>query len=77
MKVPIVGAIVGLGRDTRSNSATRGVIVYSIEPDEGNAGSRVEVDVGYTLTGMLAQFAPLRPGPGYCKPSDGGLCAKP
>ncbi len=50
------GAIVGAGRDTRSNSATRGVVAYSVKADEGGAGSRVDVDVGYTLTGMLAQF---------------------
>jgi aerobic carbon-monoxide dehydrogenase small subunit len=50
------GAIVGSGRDARSNSATRGMITYSIKPDERGAGSRVDVDVGYTLTGMLAQF---------------------
>ncbi|MGC2786387.1 MAG: 2Fe-2S iron-sulfur cluster-binding protein [Roseiarcus sp.] len=50
------GAIVGSGRDTRSNSATRGIVAYSVKPDEGGAGSRVDVDVGYTLTGMLAQF---------------------
>ena len=51
------GAILGSGRDMRSNSATRGVISYSVEPDESGAGSRVDVDVGYTLTGMLAQFS--------------------
>ena len=50
------GAIVGSGRDTRSNSATRGIVAYSVKPDEGGAGARVDVDVGYTLTGMLAQF---------------------
>jgi aerobic carbon-monoxide dehydrogenase small subunit len=50
------GAIVGSGRDTRSNSATRGIVAYSVKPGEGGAGSRVDVDVGYTLTGMLAQF---------------------
>jgi aerobic carbon-monoxide dehydrogenase small subunit len=50
------GAIVGSGRDTRSNSATRGIVGYSVKPDESGAGSRVDVDVGYTLTGMLAQF---------------------
>ena len=50
------GAIVGSGRDARSNSATRGIVAYSVKPDEGGAGSRVDVDVGYTLTGMLAQF---------------------
>jgi aerobic carbon-monoxide dehydrogenase small subunit len=51
------GAIVGSGRDTRSNSATRGMITYAVRPDEDSAGSRVDVDVGYTLTGMLAQFS--------------------
>jgi aerobic carbon-monoxide dehydrogenase small subunit len=50
------GAIVGSGRDARSNSATRGVVAYSVKPNEGGAGARVDVDVGYTLTGMLAQF---------------------
>jgi carbon-monoxide dehydrogenase small subunit len=50
------GTIVGSGRDTRSNSATRGIVAYSVKPDGGGAGSRVDVDVGYTLTGMLAQF---------------------
>jgi carbon-monoxide dehydrogenase small subunit len=50
------GAIVGSGRDTRSNSATRGVVAYSVKPDKGGAASRVDVDVGCTLTGMLAQF---------------------
>jgi carbon-monoxide dehydrogenase small subunit len=51
------GAIVGSGRDARSNSATRGVIAYSVHPDETGSGSRVDVDVGYALTGMLAQFS--------------------
>jgi carbon-monoxide dehydrogenase small subunit len=50
------GAIVGSGRDTRNNSATRGIVAYFVKADEGGAGSRVDVDVGYTLTGMLAQF---------------------
>jgi aerobic carbon-monoxide dehydrogenase small subunit len=50
------GAIVGSGRDARSNSATRGMITYSVKPAEGG-GSRIDVDVGYTLTGMLAQFS--------------------
>jgi aerobic carbon-monoxide dehydrogenase small subunit len=51
------GTILGSGHDTRSNSATRGMIIYSVKPDERSAGSRVDVDVGYTLTGMLAQFS--------------------
>jgi aerobic carbon-monoxide dehydrogenase small subunit len=51
-----LGTIVGAGRDASSNSATRGMITYSIKPDE-DGGSRIDVDVGYTLTGMLAQFS--------------------
>jgi carbon-monoxide dehydrogenase small subunit len=51
------GTVLGFGRHTRSNSATRGIITYSIRPDERGASSRVDVDVGYTLTGMLAQFS--------------------
>ena len=51
------GTILGSGRDTRSNSATRCRLAYSVKPDERGAGSRVDVDVGYTLTGMLAQFS--------------------
>jgi carbon-monoxide dehydrogenase small subunit len=51
------GTILGFGRDTRSNSATRGIIVYSIKPDERGGGSHVDLDVGYTLTGTLAQFS--------------------
>ena len=50
------GAIVGSGRDARGNSATRGMIAYSVTPDEAG-GARVNVDVGYTLTGTLAQFS--------------------
>ncbi|MGH6798284.1 MAG: xanthine dehydrogenase family Fe-S subunit [Roseiarcus sp.] len=53
------GAIVGSGRDAPSNSATRGIIAYSVNPDETGAGARVDLDVGYTLTGMLAQFSRL------------------
>jgi carbon-monoxide dehydrogenase small subunit len=51
------GTVLGFGRHTRSNSAIRGIITYSIRPDERGAGCRVDVDVGYTLTGMLAQFS--------------------
>jgi aerobic carbon-monoxide dehydrogenase small subunit len=51
------GSIVGSGRDTRNNSSTRGMLTYAVKPGEHSAGSRVDVDVGYTLTGMLAQFS--------------------
>ncbi|HVT55180.1 MAG TPA: 2Fe-2S iron-sulfur cluster-binding protein [Xanthobacteraceae bacterium] len=50
------GRIVGAGSDARSSSATRGMIRYQLLPaDEGRA-TAVKVTVGYTLTGMLAQF---------------------
>ena len=54
------GTIAGTGRDVRSNSMTRGRITYAVAPDPSGAGTRVDVDIGYTLTGMLAQFG--RPG---------------
>ncbi len=50
------GRIQGYGRDARSNSATRGEIRYRLIAIESGAATRVEVTVGYTLTGMLAQF---------------------
>lgn len=51
------GTIAGSGRDARSNSTTRGMIAYAVKPDAVGGGSRIDVDVGYTLTGMLAQFS--------------------
>ncbi len=50
------GRIQGYGSDARSNSATRGEVRYRLIPIENGAATRVEITVGYTLTGMLAQF---------------------
>ncbi|HUP94286.1 MAG TPA: 2Fe-2S iron-sulfur cluster-binding protein [Burkholderiales bacterium] len=50
------GLIHGSARDTRSSSATRGEIRYVLYEEKGGAATRVEVDVGFTLTGTLAQF---------------------
>jgi carbon-monoxide dehydrogenase small subunit len=50
------GMIRGQGRDNRSGSATRGEIAYKLSPEPGGA-TLVNVTVGYTLTGMLAQFS--------------------
>ena len=50
------GTIQGSGRDQRSASATRGLIRYRLLPAEGDA-TRVELNVGYRLTGPLAQFS--------------------
>jgi aerobic carbon-monoxide dehydrogenase small subunit len=50
------GTIQGTGRDQRSSSATRGVIRYRLLPQGENA-TKVELNVGYRLTGPLAQFS--------------------
>jgi carbon-monoxide dehydrogenase small subunit len=54
------GCIVGIGTDQRSHSATQGEIRYHLVPLDGGAATAVELSIGYTLTGMLAQFG--RPG---------------
>jgi carbon-monoxide dehydrogenase small subunit len=50
------GRIVGAGSDVRSSSATRGMISYRLLPAGDGQSTAVKVTVGYTLTGMLAQF---------------------
>jgi carbon-monoxide dehydrogenase small subunit len=54
------GRIVGTGRDAKSRSTTRGEIAYRLVPAEDGRATRVEMRVGYTLSGALAQFS--RPG---------------
>ena len=54
------GCIVGIGTDRRSHSATQGEIRYRLVPLEGGTATVVELSIGYTLTGMLAQVG--RPG---------------
>ena len=54
------GRIIGTGRDARSRSSTRGQVRYHLLPLGGGAATRVDVTVGYTLSGALAQFG--RPG---------------
>jgi carbon-monoxide dehydrogenase small subunit len=51
------GMIRGQGRDTRSGSSTRGEIAYQLSPEANGTATRVDVTVGYTLSGMLAQFS--------------------
>jgi aerobic carbon-monoxide dehydrogenase small subunit len=50
------GRISGSGKDKRSGSATRGLVSYAVKPGENPGETRVDVSIGYTLTGMLAQF---------------------
>jgi carbon-monoxide dehydrogenase small subunit len=47
------GRIVGIGNDRRSRSSTQGEIRYRLVQIE--QGTRVDLSIGYTLTGMLAQ----------------------
>ena len=50
------GTIRGSARDTRSGSMTRGEIRYVLREEQGATATRVDIEVGYTLTGPLAQF---------------------
>ena len=50
------GKISGAGSAIRSNSATRGMISYHLLPGPDRQSTEVVVTIGYTLTGMLAQF---------------------
>jgi aerobic carbon-monoxide dehydrogenase small subunit len=51
------GRIVGIGSDQRSRSSTQGEIRYHLVPTEQGAATRVELSIGYSLKGMLAQIA--------------------
>ena len=51
------GIIRGSARDTRSSSVTRGEIRYVLLDDKDGIATRVDIEVGYTLTGALAQFS--------------------
>jgi carbon-monoxide dehydrogenase small subunit len=51
------GTIEGAGKDKRSNSATRGRIAYAVNEGDEPGKTRVDVTIGFTLTGMLAQFS--------------------
>ena len=54
------GSVRGAGSDAGGRSATEGEIRYRVGPGETPGTARVALDVGYTLTGPLAQFG--RPG---------------
>ncbi len=51
------GTITGIGKDRRSNSATRGRIGYAVKPGATGDETQVDVVIGFTLTGALAQFS--------------------
>lgn len=51
------GVIRGHAHDARSRSATRGEIRYRLLEEQNGAATRVELEIGFTLTGPLAQFS--------------------
>lgn len=51
------GTIDGSGKDKRSNSATRGLVGYAVKESDTPGQTRVDVSIGFTLTGALAQFS--------------------
>jgi len=51
------GRIIGIGNDQRSRSSTQGDIRYRLLPLEGGTSTRVELSIGYSLRGFLAQIA--------------------
>jgi carbon-monoxide dehydrogenase small subunit len=51
------GRIVGMGSDRRGRSSTHGEIRYYLVPIQHGAATRVELAIGYSLRGMLAQIA--------------------
>ncbi|MBR1208563.1 MULTISPECIES: 2Fe-2S iron-sulfur cluster-binding protein [unclassified Bradyrhizobium] len=51
------GTIVGAGKDKRSNSSTRGLIGYAVKPGDVENQTKVDLSIGFTLTGALAQFS--------------------
>jgi len=51
------GRIVGTGNDQRSRSSTQGAIRYRLVPIEAGAATCVELSIGYSLQGLLAQIA--------------------
>src|SRR5579863_7616484 len=51
------GRIIGIGNDQRSRSSTQGDIRYRLLPLDGGSATRVELSIGYSLRGFLAQIA--------------------
>jgi carbon-monoxide dehydrogenase small subunit len=51
------GRITGIGSDQRSRSRTQGEIRYQLVSLDDGAATRVDLSIGYSLTGLLAQIA--------------------
>ena len=51
------GRIIGIGNDQRSRSSTQGDVRYRLLSVEDGQSTRVELSIGYSLRGFLAQIA--------------------
>jgi carbon-monoxide dehydrogenase small subunit len=51
------GEIVGAGEDAGSRTRTAGRVRYAVKPGDSAASARVDLEIGYTLAGGLAQFS--------------------
>jgi carbon-monoxide dehydrogenase small subunit len=51
------GVIRGHGRDSRTSSTAIGEVSYVLLEEKAGSATRVDIEVGYTLTGALAQFS--------------------
>ena len=51
------GFILGVAQDTRSASQAQGHIQFQISPELDSMSSKVSIELGYALTGPLAQFS--------------------
>jgi carbon-monoxide dehydrogenase small subunit len=51
------GVIRGSGRDARGDSRAKGQVGYRLFGENAGAGTRVDIDVDFALTGTLAQFS--------------------
>lgn len=51
------GVIRGAGRDARGDSRAKGEVAYALAEENGGAGTRVDIEVDFALTGTLAQFS--------------------
>jgi aerobic carbon-monoxide dehydrogenase small subunit len=51
------GVIRGHGRDSRTSSTAIGEVSYILIEEKAGAATRVDIEVGYALTGALAQFS--------------------
>ena len=51
------GVIEGSGRDTRSATRVRGRVEYWLLEEDGGSATRIDIEVGFSLAGPLAQFS--------------------